>query len=156
MKKNSCTPINPNKYSCYGLKKIHRKNLITKKILFFFFSFLSVWGPNQSNLIKGIWIKLELSRTDWVTSFLGQKTHSSTISNMSRQSSFIIFFFKKRQANKHEQKNCSLHEEFGIRTFDWLCSIEQFFVSSITFDCRTTQFNSWIEFNLSSIEFDWK
>lgn len=55
-------------------------------------------------VIKRIWIKLELSRTDWVTSFLGQKTHSSTISNMSRQSSFIIFFFKKRQANKHEQK----------------------------------------------------
>ena len=22
MKKNSCTPINPKKYSCYGLKKI--------------------------------------------------------------------------------------------------------------------------------------
>ena len=31
MKKNSCTPINPKKYSCYGLKKIHTKNLITKK-----------------------------------------------------------------------------------------------------------------------------
>ena len=31
MKKNSCTPINPEKYSCYGLKKIHTKNLITKK-----------------------------------------------------------------------------------------------------------------------------
>ena len=30
--KNSCTPINPKKYSCYGLKKIHTKNLITKKI----------------------------------------------------------------------------------------------------------------------------
>ena len=30
-KKNSCTPINPKKYSCYGLKKIHTKNLITKK-----------------------------------------------------------------------------------------------------------------------------
>ena len=29
--KNSCTPINPKKYSCYGLKKIHTKNLITKK-----------------------------------------------------------------------------------------------------------------------------
>ena len=31
--KNSCTPINPKKYSCYGLKKIHTRNLITKKIL---------------------------------------------------------------------------------------------------------------------------
>ena len=31
MKKKSCTPINPNKYSCYGLKKIHTRNLITKK-----------------------------------------------------------------------------------------------------------------------------
>ena len=31
MKKNSCTPINPKKYSCYGLKKIHTRNLITKK-----------------------------------------------------------------------------------------------------------------------------
>ena len=31
MKKNSCTPINPKKYSCYGLKKIHKRNLITKK-----------------------------------------------------------------------------------------------------------------------------
>ena len=31
MKKNSCTPINPKKYSCYGLKKIHTRNLTTKK-----------------------------------------------------------------------------------------------------------------------------
>ena len=31
MKKNSCTPINPKKYSCYGLKKIHTRTLITKK-----------------------------------------------------------------------------------------------------------------------------
>ena len=30
--KNSCTPINPKKFSCYGLKKIHTRNLITKKI----------------------------------------------------------------------------------------------------------------------------
>ena len=30
--KNSCTPINPKKYSCKGLKKIHTRNLITKKI----------------------------------------------------------------------------------------------------------------------------
>ena len=29
--KNSCTPINPKKYSCYGLKKIHTRNLITEK-----------------------------------------------------------------------------------------------------------------------------
>ena len=29
--KNSCTPINPEQYSCYGLKKIHTRNLITKK-----------------------------------------------------------------------------------------------------------------------------
>ena len=29
--KNFCTPINPKKYSCYGLKKIHTRNLITKK-----------------------------------------------------------------------------------------------------------------------------
>ena len=29
--KNSCTPINPEKYSCYGLKKIHTRNMITKK-----------------------------------------------------------------------------------------------------------------------------
>ena len=29
--KNSCTPINPKKYSCYGLKKIHTRNLLTKK-----------------------------------------------------------------------------------------------------------------------------
>ena len=29
--KNSCTPINPKKYSCYDLKKIHTSNLITKK-----------------------------------------------------------------------------------------------------------------------------
>ena len=32
MKKNSCTPITPKKYSCYGLKKIPTRNLITKKI----------------------------------------------------------------------------------------------------------------------------
>ena len=32
MKKNSFTPISPKKYSCYGLKKIHTRNLITKKI----------------------------------------------------------------------------------------------------------------------------
>ena len=31
IKKNSCTPINPKKYSCKGLKKIHTRNLITKK-----------------------------------------------------------------------------------------------------------------------------
>ena len=31
MKKNSCTPINPKKYSCKGLKKIHTRNLIRKK-----------------------------------------------------------------------------------------------------------------------------
>ena len=31
MKKNSCTPIKPKKYSCYGLKKIHTRNLLTKK-----------------------------------------------------------------------------------------------------------------------------
>ena len=30
--KNSCTPINPKKYSCYDLKKIHTSNLMTKKI----------------------------------------------------------------------------------------------------------------------------
>ena len=29
--KNSCKPINPKKYSCYGLKKIRARNLITKK-----------------------------------------------------------------------------------------------------------------------------
>ena len=29
--KNSCTPINPKKYSCNGLNKIHAKNLIAKK-----------------------------------------------------------------------------------------------------------------------------
>ena len=29
--KNSCTPINPKKYLCHGLKKIHTRNLITKK-----------------------------------------------------------------------------------------------------------------------------
>ena len=31
MTKNSCTPINPKKYSCNGLKNIHTRNLITKK-----------------------------------------------------------------------------------------------------------------------------
>ena len=30
--KRSCTPINPKKYSCYGLKQIHTRNLIKKKI----------------------------------------------------------------------------------------------------------------------------
>ena len=29
--KKLCTPINPKKYSCYGLKKNHTRNLITKK-----------------------------------------------------------------------------------------------------------------------------
>ena len=28
---NSCPPINPKKYTCYGLKTIHTRNLITKK-----------------------------------------------------------------------------------------------------------------------------
>ena len=32
MKKKSFTPINPGKYSCYGLKKIHTRNLKTKNI----------------------------------------------------------------------------------------------------------------------------
>ena len=31
MKKNSRTPINPKKYSCYGLKKVHTRNVIRKK-----------------------------------------------------------------------------------------------------------------------------
>ena len=31
MEKNSCTPINPKRYSFYGLKKIHTRNLPTKK-----------------------------------------------------------------------------------------------------------------------------
>ena len=31
MKKNSCTPINPEKYPCYSLKKIDARNLITKE-----------------------------------------------------------------------------------------------------------------------------
>ena len=31
-KKNSSTPVNPTKYSCYGLKRIHSRNLITEKI----------------------------------------------------------------------------------------------------------------------------
>ena len=30
--KKLCTSINAKKYSCYGLKKIHARNLITKKI----------------------------------------------------------------------------------------------------------------------------
>ena len=29
--KNSCTPINPKKYSRYSLKKIHTRKLMTKK-----------------------------------------------------------------------------------------------------------------------------
>ena len=29
--KNSCTPINPEKYSCHGLKKIHTWNLMAEK-----------------------------------------------------------------------------------------------------------------------------
>ena len=31
IKKNSCTPINPKKCSCKDLKKIHTRNLKTKK-----------------------------------------------------------------------------------------------------------------------------
>ena len=31
MKKKLCMPINPKKNSCYGLKKIQTRNLITKK-----------------------------------------------------------------------------------------------------------------------------
>ena len=27
--KITCTPLNPKKYSCYGLKKIHTRSLIT-------------------------------------------------------------------------------------------------------------------------------
>ena len=30
--KNSCTSINPKKYSSYGLIKIHARNLLTEKI----------------------------------------------------------------------------------------------------------------------------
>ena len=33
MKKNSCTPINPKKYSCYGLKKIIKEFDNEKKFL---------------------------------------------------------------------------------------------------------------------------
>ena len=32
MKKNSCTPINPNKYSCYGLKLKFMKEFDKEKI----------------------------------------------------------------------------------------------------------------------------
>ena len=32
LKANANPPINPKKYSCYGLRKIHTRNLITKKI----------------------------------------------------------------------------------------------------------------------------
>ena len=31
-KKNSCTPVKPKTYSFYGLRKIHTRNLIKKKI----------------------------------------------------------------------------------------------------------------------------
>ena len=31
IKKNSCTPINPEKYPCYSLKQIDARNLITKE-----------------------------------------------------------------------------------------------------------------------------
>ena len=31
MEKKLCTSINPKKYSCFGLKEIRTKNLITKK-----------------------------------------------------------------------------------------------------------------------------
>ena len=31
MKKKLCTSINPKKYSCFGLKEIRTRNLITKK-----------------------------------------------------------------------------------------------------------------------------
>ena len=39
MKKNACTPINTKKYSYYGLKKLHTRNLITKKNNYAFFIF---------------------------------------------------------------------------------------------------------------------
>ena len=50
-KKNSCAPINPKKYLCYGLKKNYTRNLITKKFLRLENSFPP--PPSPHNFSKG-------------------------------------------------------------------------------------------------------
>ena len=62
-KKKLCTPINPKKYSCYGLKKIHTRNLITKNIP----------APRKSpppphNFSNGPSLRVQATRTTWFRS----------------------------------------------------------------------------------------
>ena len=35
--KNSCTPLKPKKYSCYGLKKIHTRNFRSSFMIYFIY-----------------------------------------------------------------------------------------------------------------------
>ena len=62
-KKKLCTPINPKKYSCYGLKKIHTRNLITKKN-----SRASKIPPLPHNFSNGPTLRVQATRTTWFRS----------------------------------------------------------------------------------------
>ena len=54
MKKNSCTPINPKKYSCYGLKKIPAaQKFPTPPITFLTVRPLEVMGAGKNGAREG-------------------------------------------------------------------------------------------------------
>ena len=54
MKKNSCTQINPKKYSCHGLKNIHTRNVITEK--YSCGSKIPHPSRNFSNSLNQVWL----------------------------------------------------------------------------------------------------
>ena len=54
MKKNSCTPINPKKYSCYGLKKNSYKEFDNEK-------FPKIPLPTPHNFSNGPSLKIKLA-----------------------------------------------------------------------------------------------
>ena len=65
MKKNSCTPINPKKYSCYGLKKIHTRNLIIPLPPITFLM------PRPLTRYVTVWAKTDIAQTTLIMRFVG-------------------------------------------------------------------------------------
>ena len=66
MKKNLCTPINPKKYSCYGLKKNSYKEFDNKEK----FLQLEHSPPPHNFSINGLSLKLEIFSKVLMTLFL--------------------------------------------------------------------------------------
>ena len=90
MEKNSCTPINPKKYSCYGLKKIHTRNLITKKN-----SYCSKIPHSPHNFSNGPSLNITGSeKTDLSTSIVIVSPIKSTLFTTPAQARLIqVLFF---------------------------------------------------------------